>query len=213
MDPQTQASFIPKKPLTVGTHSGVGAGLGLFYLISIFIFVLSLVAAGASFAYTQYLKSALASKAHSLELAQGAYEPGAIQDLIRLDQRIVNAKALLARHIAPSAVFSLLSDETLEKVQFTTFDYEPADAEAAHIQLGGVADSFATLALQSDQFGASKALSDVVFSSIAVNSSGRVTFSVSATVDPSVLLYSKNLSQNTTVPEPELQGTTTTPTL
>jgi hypothetical protein len=199
MDPQAQTSFIPKKSLSTEKRSG--GGVGIFYLISIFIFLVSLVAAGAAFAYTQYLKSTLASKSHSLELAQGAYEPGSIRDLTRLNQRITNAKTLLARHISPSAVFDLLSAETLEQVQFKEFSYAFADTGKVSIQLRGVANSFSAVALQSDQFGANKSLSSVVFSDITVDVLGKVNFSVSATMDTNALLYRNWIQQSSLSPE------------
>lgn len=209
MDPQAQASFIPKKPLMSTTHAG--SGMGLFYLVAIFVFVLSLVAAGAAFAYTRYLDSTLASKAHSLELAQGAYEPGAIQDLNRLDQRIAHAKTLLGRHIAPSVIFTILSDETLEQVQFTDFSYKFAEGGKVVMLLTGSANSFSTVALQSDEFGASKALSDVVFSDITVDTLGKVNFSVSASIQPDRLLYKNNISQASAPTSPEEGESTETP--
>ncbi|MBX4192065.1 hypothetical protein KW798_01095 [Candidatus Parcubacteria bacterium] len=207
MDPQVQASFIPKKSLS--TRPVGGGGFGLLYLIAIFLFVVSLVAAGAAFAYTQYLKSALASKAHSLELAQGAYEPGAIQDLIRLDQRMVNARSLLQKHTALSGIFDLLSEETLAQVQFLNFTTNPQDGGNYHIHLTGTADTFSTLALQSDQFGANKSLSDVVFSNIAVSQTGTVTFDVEAVVDAATISYAKHLSPDTVTPTTNPTGTST----
>jgi hypothetical protein len=51
------------------------------------------------------------------------------------------------------------------------------------------------VALQSDQFGASKVLRDVIFSGITVNDAGRVSFTVNASVDSQLLLYSNNLRQ------------------
>jgi hypothetical protein len=68
---------------------------------------------------------------------------------------------------------------------------------------------FATVALQSDQFAASKALKDIVFSDIAVDELGKVTFSVTATVDPSLINYGKNLNVAPGVVQP--QATTTPP--
>lgn len=201
MDPQVQASFIPKKSLTPMPVGG-GGGFGLMYLLAIFLFIVSLVAAGAAFAYTQYLKTAIASKAHSLELAQGAYEPGAIQDLIRLDQRMVNARSLLQKHIALSGIFSLLSEETLAQVQFVSFRTTPLEAGKYSIQMAGIADNFSTLALQSDQFGGTKSLSDVVFSQITVDpKTGEVTFQVDTKVDTSVVMYAKTISPGTVTPD------------
>jgi hypothetical protein len=193
MDPQVQASFIPKRSLDTSAR---GSGTGLFLLIAILLFVASLAAAGGAFLFGQYLNKSLADKKKSLALAQGAYEPGTIQDLARMDQRITQAQSLLDKHVAPSAIFTFLSQQTLEKVSFSSFDYALQSDGSAKITLSGTADSFSTVALQSDQFGASKALRDVVFSGITVGAGGSVTFSVSATVDASLILYKSTL-QNT----------------
>ena len=191
MDPQVQASFIPKKSLD--TASSRGGGFGLLSLIALLIFIASIVATVSSFLYQQYLNKTLADEKVSLDRSQGAYEPGTIQDLARMDQRINQAEALLNKHVAPSAIFALLATQTLEKVAFNTFTYSLQSDGKAKITLGGHADSFSTVALQSDQFGSNKVLKDVVFSGISVDPSGAVSFSVGATVDPSYILYSTTL--------------------
>lgn len=194
MDPQVQASFIPKKSLETG--AGRGGGFGLFFLIAILIFIASLVAAGGSFLYEQYLNKTLADKKVSLDRAQGAYEPNTIEDLARLDQRITQAKTLLAKHTAMSAIFAFLSTQTLEKVSFSTFGLTMQPDGGAQLQLAGKADSFSTVALQSDQLGASKVLKDVVFSGITVAADGSVDFTVSATVNASLLGYTSTLESS-----------------
>ncbi|MDB5225228.1 MAG: hypothetical protein JWL87_180 [Candidatus Adlerbacteria bacterium] len=191
MDPQVPTSFIPKKPLVGETSRGGG---GLVTFLSILLFVISLAAAGGAFAYGQYLDSALASKDESLKKAEGAFDTRSIQDLERLDMRLDQAQELLGRHVAPSGVFTFLSATTLERVQFTSLDLEMSGDGSAKLLMAGVADSFSSLALQSDQFSAAKALRDVIFSGITTDSSGRVVFSVSARVDPSLLSYARNAS-------------------
>lgn len=197
MDPQVGASFIPKKPL-VGESRRRSGMFGLVMFVSIMVFIISLVAAGATVLYVQYLKGALVSKSESLTRSQEAIGPAAIQDLIRLDDRINQSKALLSKHVAISAIFDFLSAQTLEKVQFTDFEYAAGEKGVATIRLSGVADSFSTIALQSDQFGASKTLKDVIFSNIVIAESGSVSFSVSAGVDPTLTLYSTKAVQGDT---------------
>lgn len=212
MDPQVQASFIPKKPLNTG--SSRGAGIGLFFLISLLIFIASVVSAGAAFLYQQYLQKAIADKSHSLDLAQGAYDPGVIQDLMRMDARMTQAQSLLARHTAASAVLSFLATQTLQNVSFGSFGYSLQNDGSAAINLSGQADSFSTVALQSDQFGGNKMLKDVIVSNIAVDAVGRVNFTVTATVIPSVLLYTNTLGQSAGAlgtPAPATSTASTTP--
>ena len=195
MDPQAGTSFIPKKPLDTGISRG--GAFGLFFLIALLLFIASLMAAGGAYLYQQYLNQSIASKSDSLARAEGAYDPAVIKDLLRLDARIGQAQTLMQKHVAASAIFAFLSTQTLEKVAFSSFDYSVESDGSASITMSGVADSFSTVALQSDQFGNSKLLSDVVFSGITVDpNTGRIHFSVAATVDPSLINYANSLAQN-----------------
>lgn len=210
MDPQMPASFIPKKSLDSSTRvRNSGALGGLLFLVGVFLFVVSVVAAGATFAYKGYLVKSIADKSASLQKTKEAFDLSAIENLLRIDLRIKQAGTLLQRHVAPSAIFSFLSLQTLQNLQFTSFNYALQDDGSAAVELEGIAAGFATVALQSDQFAASKALKDIVFSDIAVDEQGKVTFSVSATVDPSLINYGKNLNVAPGVVQPE--ATTTPP--
>ncbi len=194
-----QSSFIPKKPLTGAIARNGSAAFGNFFLfIAILLFIASLVAAGGVFAYQSFLNTAISSKSDSLTKAEAAFDPSTIQDLERLDSRMNNGENLLQRHTAPSALFDLLSIQTLQNVQFTSFDYELQDDGSAQVTLAGDADSFATVALQSDQFNASQSLKNVVFSGITVAANGSVAFTVKADVNPSLLSYEQYIAQNPT---------------
>lgn len=188
MDPQVSTSFIPKEALTA--ERARAGGVGLFLLIAILVFVLSLVAAGAAFAYTQVLNKQLAGQKSDLDRQKGAFDPATIQDLVRLDSRINQAKSLLQKHVAPSGVFLFLAQKTLVNVQFTSFLYQLNADGTATIQMDGSADSFSTIALQSDALGASSMLKDVIFSGITVGTDGRISFTLQAKADPALLLYS-----------------------
>lgn len=192
MDPQVSTSFIPKKPLVPARARGSLGGL--LVLVSILVLIASGVAAGAVFGYQQYLKSSIVSKSDSLQKAQAAYDANAIASLIRLDTRIKEAARVIDAHVAPSAIFTFLAEQTLEKVQLTSFDYQLQEDGVVDIAIEGTADTFSTLALQSDQFGSSDVLRDVIFSNILINPvNGKVNFTVHAGIDPAFILYSKHL--------------------
>ena len=197
MDPVGQGSFIPKQSLAAASRGG---GMGLFFLLAIIIFALSIVSAGAAFGYTQILKNTIAGKDESLRKAEGAFNPGTIQDLLRLDNRLTQARLLLQKHVAPSALLYFLSTITLERVQLNSFEMGLNNNGSASLTVTGSADSFSSVALQSDQFGATKLLKDVIFSGISVNESGKVGFTVTATIDPSLLLYSNSIAEDSAAP-------------
>lgn len=191
MDPQVQASFIPKKSLDPAASRG--GGYGIFFLIALLIFVSSLVAAGGSFLYKEFLSRTLAAKKADLSKSQGAYEPNTIQNLARMDLRIAQSKVVMGKHISSTAFFDFLSTQTLERVSFGDFSLKLEPDGSGKIEMTGSADNFSTMALQSDQFGGCRLLRDVVFSGISVGDGGRVSFSVKASVDPGLLLYSNKL--------------------
>lgn len=196
MDPQAGTSFIPKKPLEGASSSISGGSVGLLMALALLVFVASVASAGAAFLYQRFLVSSIASKTESLRLAEAAFEPATINELIRLDSRINEAESILQKHVAPSTIFAFLSTQTLEKVRYNSFTYDAKDDGSADITLKGQAESFSVVALQSDQLGASKMLKDIIFSDINVDPvTNKVAFSVKATVDPALILYSKNLQQ------------------
>jgi len=174
--------------------------MGLFTLLSLLIFVASLFAAGAVFGYGLLLQNQLTQKDSMLKTAEGAFEPGTIQDLVRLDARMNQSRTLISKHVSPSALFAFLSSITLERVQLIFFDYTLQPDGSGALTLAGVADTFSSVALQSDQFGASKLLRDVVFSGVNATEGGKIGFSVGTTIDSSYILYSRNLSGSTPPP-------------
>lgn len=199
MDPQVQASFIPKKSLDVSSRAS-GSPTSLVFLLALLVFVASIVAAGGAFLYTQYLTNAIDSKSKSLALSEGAFDKGAIEDLVRIDNRLTLSKGLLAKHVAVSGIFAFLSTQTLEQVSFNSFSYILGDDGTAKISMKGTANNFASVALQSDQFGGNKLLKNVVFSDITVGTNGKVGFSVTADLDPSIISYSTVISTSASVP-------------
>src|SRR5581483_10611153 len=137
MDPQVSTSFIPKEALAA--QKARTGGVGLFFLLSLLVFVVSIIAAGASFAYAQYITK-------QLDVDRGAFDLPSIVQLQKLDTRIQQAKRLLQKHVALSGLFNFLSKNTLVNVQFTSFEYSLANDGSAAIQMDGTADSFATIA-------------------------------------------------------------------
>src|SRR3989344_7170255 len=119
MDPVGQGSFIPKQSLAAASRSG---GIGLFFLLALLMFVMSLIAAGAAFGYQHLLNSNISDKDSSLRKAEGAFNAGTIQDLVRMDSRLTQAKVMLQTHVAPSAILYFLSTITLERVQFLGYE-------------------------------------------------------------------------------------------
>jgi len=201
---KTQAtSFIPKNPIVSDTPSGYKRQtVSIFTLVSLIIFISSVALGAGVFIYEGYLKSSLAKKQSDLEKARASFDPALIKDIRRVDNRIEHAKEILSRHAAFSAFFETLEKSTLQNVQFKSFDLSfPSQNENIKISLKGLAKSYASVALQSDSFNNTKGIKNPIFSDLNLDQSGRVSFSIEASLDPEDFKYANFLSKDTNINE------------
>lgn len=195
MEPQFKTSFIPKKPIqpSLETLSDHKTGINFFMLIAMIIFITAILLTAGVFVYKFTLKGAIESQLRTLEKARQSFEPTFIAGASRLNTRIVNVNKILNNHLAPSAVFALLQEFTLQTISFNRFLFEDGDDGSIKITASGEADSFRSIVLQSDKFGQSGYLRDVLFAGLEPNESGNVNFTMEASLDPQLVLYRRYL--------------------
>jgi hypothetical protein len=189
METGIKSSFIPQAPMTpsnIDNHRS-GGGMGLLTLISIVLLVASITLAVGVFLYVQFLQTSASSKLEQLERAKQAFEPSLIQDLTRLDDRMRAADVILDEHIAPSALFTLLQQLTLQTVSFSTLDLTES-ADTVTITMKGVAQSVNSIALQADLLAKSGVIASPIFSNINRQLDG-VHFDFTAEVNRAALHY------------------------
>jgi len=143
--------------------------------------------------YRLTLEQRINSQFQTLEKVKESFEPNFITQATRLNSRIVSASKILDNHLAPSAVFDLLEEFTLQTISFNTFDFSDNIEGKIIITGTGEGDSFASVVLQSDEFGKSGYMRDVLFSDLQPNTGGNVNFAFEATLDPQLVLYRKGL--------------------
>ena len=153
-----------------------------------FIFLLSLVAAGGTFAYDKYLQSSLEAKAEELAVAQREVNQDQVEDFVRLRDRLTYGQGLLDNHIALGQVFDVLEEQTLTNVRFSSLDLTVADDRTAQIDISGTARNFNALAAQSNAFAAEKGIRRAIFSGIVVNEDNTVSFTLTADLDGKLLI-------------------------
>ena len=188
MAEQFQTSFIPKKSFDDVSAPKVSKTGGILFALATILLLLSLVSAGGVFAYGRFLESSITNKKEALQKARAAFEPELIRELSHLDMKFKTSEELLTNHIAVSGIFDLLEDITLETVRFTDFSFG-LDPKGIRLSMSGTARSFTSVALQSDEFGKNRFISEPLFSGFDLDERGNVTFSVTAIVDPSVVSY------------------------
>ena len=139
----------------------------------------------------------VADKENSLKLSQNGFEPSKITELQVLDKRLRAATEILSNHVDITPVFDALEKLTMRSVRFTKFSYDLGTSTKANtkigIKLSGQANSYLSIALQSDLFATDKNLIDPVFSNLTLDNNGNVIFNLDFSVDPSFVNYQKTL--------------------
>ncbi|MDP6387841.1 MAG: hypothetical protein QGG63_00990 [Candidatus Pacebacteria bacterium] len=189
VEQKTHTSFIPKKSLTVASRQSKGSSIGIFFLLTLIIFVGVIALAIGVFLYQQFLLKNIEQKNASLERARAAFEPALISEISRLDTRMRSAQDILSNHKAISAFFDLLEASTLESVSFENLDYRIDEGGKTSISMRGRALNFSSVALQSDIFGKTKFIQEPIFSDLNLDKKGNVIFNFSAFIDSRLISY------------------------
>jgi hypothetical protein len=204
METKYQTSFIPKKPIAPASpaRSSRGGGIGLFTLISVIIFLISLGLGGYVYLEKNYLINKITADQATIEDQKGGLVDDAttIESLIELNSRIKVAQELLDKHISVSPIFNFLQQTTLKSVRFKNFTFTSAGKDATgasrvSVLMSGVARDWETVASQADEFGKveyRKVITEPKISNLTLNADGSITFSFSAYVTPSFLVYGSN---------------------
>lgn len=198
---ESQTSFIPKKPLS--KESAVRERpTGLFTILSTLVFFVSLLGAGGVFAYKTLLAREIETSRAALERAEKAFDPATIVELERLDKRIESSKRVLESHTVVSPLFALLEDSAIPQVRFSKMSFSFLNSDKIELRLSGEARNYSFVALQSDEFGKSKFLKDVIFSNLNLDTFGNVVFDVDATVASDLVLYRSQAERGDITPQP-----------
>lgn len=200
MDPKFQSSFIPKGPI-VSTATGAPVGRKIrersfFAFLALSVFVISVLLAAGVFGAKFYLQYRIETMGTDLENARAALQPETINELTRLDDRIVSTKSLISKHHVLTPLFEFLEISTPVTVRFNDFHYSMTD-RGLELAIRGEARGYAALALQADIFNKSQYFKDPIFSDLNLNERGDVSFSFKATVDPNLVSYSRVIERGT----------------
>ncbi|MEK7575213.1 MAG: hypothetical protein AAB511_03215 [Patescibacteria group bacterium] len=193
MDTKFQTSFIPKKAINQEITRSRSESVSIFLLISVILFILSLAVAGGVFAYKKVLIGRIDKMNITLSQAKNSFEPDSIRKWNRLSHRIESTDKILNSHTIVSPVFDLLENATLSTVKFETFSYELKDTGSATLLMTGKADSFDSIALQSDIFGQEKYIKNPVFSDLNPDQRGAKVFKFNSSLDPTLISYKNNM--------------------
>ncbi len=200
MDSQFKTSFIPKKPIETSIdlsstpRNQHKVGRTIFSVIGMFVFIASLAAYGGSIAWQYKLKAQISGQLESLQKAKQEFDEKFVQDASRLNTRIEQGSQILDNHVSPSALYGLLEEYTLQTISFRQFSFFDNQDGTLTIQGTGDAARYESIVLQSDAFGKSGYLRNVIFTNLTPTADNRtIGFSFEATLNPSLILYRQTL--------------------
>jgi len=198
MEPKFQSSFIPKGSITSaipGTPMGRKTKeKSLFVFLASIIFSLSIILALGMFGYKFYLKYSIEQMGTDLENARATLQPEVINELTRLNDRIISSQKLVIQHQILSSLFDFLEVSTPKTVRFNSFQYSKT-SQGLELLIMGEARGYTTLALQADIFNKSQYFKNSIFSDLRLNAKGDVGFSFKANVDPDLLSYQREVER------------------
>ena len=206
MDPKFQPSFIPKKQAlpTVGMagHASLRPprrGSGIFMILAVIVFVLSLLSVAGAYFWKQYLESSQVTYKAELAKQESAFEPDVINQLKAINDEIDQAKSIMKSHVAVSQIFDkVLQAVTVSNIGFLSMDLSsPAlGSDDYALKLSGYGANLAAVAFQSDvlgqlsDYGLTGVVNNPSVSNPALSDKGTtVTFDLAASINPAGLSY------------------------
>lgn len=196
METKFQTSFIPKAPVTDSSVGKRSPAFGFIFLISLVLFLASIGAAGIAYFYGQILDQKIKSGNDQLNQSQNIFDPKLVQDYSRLNDRINSAYEILKKHVAVSPFFDVLSDVTLQTVEFRNFTYANAGGEKITINMNGKGPHYQSVILQAQALTDPKAkypnaFKSPIFGDVTADALENVSFSLSTAIDPLIMSYYK----------------------
>ncbi len=157
-------------------------------------FALSVVGALLATGYKFYINYSIKEMGAEIERAREELAQGPVGELISLNDRISSAATLVAEHRVASPIFAFFEAKTPRTVRLNRFDFEMAE-KGPVLAVSGLAQGYSALAFFAETINKESNFRDPVFSDIALDTRGNVSFNLTAKIDPALLSYQKALSR------------------
>lgn len=188
LPPTIPTSFVPHSTAVPQKFRSDFTGAFGFFAYAVFgiVFLLAL----GVFLYGRILASNQSSKDAALAEQVKNIDQTTVENFIRLRDRLVSSGALLAKHAAFSEFFSSLEKILPSTVRFTTLRLSIDSTGVPEIEGSGVAKNFNALAAASTAFAKDGRIKDAIFSNIDIGKDSSVSFSLAATLDQKMVVFS-----------------------
>ncbi len=151
--------------------------------------IVFLMALGVFF-YGRILVADEASKYKKLTVAEAEIDAKTVESFVRLRNLLSSGETLLEGHVAFSGFFSSLEKILPATVRFTALHISIGKNGMSKVEGEGVAKSFNALASASTAFAGDGRIKDAIFSKINIKKDNSVSFSLFATLDREIIVFS-----------------------
>ena len=193
-----QTTFIPKTSgqdvsSVIGTPTRKEFGLSkILTLISLLIFILTSVFSGYLWIKRVNIVNNIAKVEDSLRKVKESLEDGKLNEVTKLNNRLLAATTLYSEHLSPVQIFPILENHTLKKASLDSFLYEKLEDGRIHIFANGSAENYKAIVRLTDAYEESENMTGIIVTNLKETIGGAVTFSLEAFIEPEVVKY-KNI--------------------
>lgn len=209
MATEFQTSFIPKQ-----TDPGYGgsrtSSTSLFLLLTVVIFLGSVGAAGFFVLRTHLIGNEISKLQISIDTNLAKYDAPFILEASKLSKRISVTRKLLNEHVAVSELFRMLETTTSLDVSYSSLIFSRDVDNSLRIEASGAATGYPAIVAQSDAYGETTMVADLIFTGLNRNLENQIEFDLTAKIDPRLISFVDAVAaRNAPVPPPANTGTTT----
>jgi len=182
-----QSSFIPKGQ--IATTGSPSKKTGLLGVVAASLFVLVIVLTAGLYAYKWITKNSIVSLQKELAAAEAGLDTETIQKMSAFSRKLASGKKLIIQHKAISNFLTFLSANTVKNIEFTDFNYTTTQDSGILVSLSGESLDYASLALEQNILEKESSIKQMSFGNLSLVEGGRVSFDLSVTLDPKMVLY------------------------
>jgi hypothetical protein len=209
MATEFQTSFIPKQ-VDPGYGGSRTSSTSLFLLVAVVIFLGSVGAAGFFILRTHLITNEIKKLQTSIDTNLAKYDVPLILEASKLSKRISVTEKLLNDHVAVSELFRMLETTTSLDVSYDSLTFLRDVDNTLRIEASGAATGYPAIVAQSDAYGETSMVADLIFTGLNRNLLNQIEFDLTAKIEPRLISFVDSIAKrNVPVPPPSNTGTTT----